>query len=124
MNPVEEYIARHRPLQQKIMSVLRSWILDLGAHTEEKIKYKIPYFNHFGTVAYLKPTVDGVDLGLIEGKSLSRSHKMVLVKGSKSHGYIRFHSLAELEEQEDEIRKILNDAAIMNRYLDQQKKKA
>lgn len=105
------------------MSVLRNWILDLGPHTTEKINYKVPCFYFYGPLCQLKPTADGVDLGLTQGASLSRDHKLVEKKGQKNAGTIRFHSLAELEGREEELRTILNEAAIQNQYLFNQKKK-
>lgn len=123
MNAVQEYIATQRLLQKEIMSVLRTWFLDLGTHTKEKVSYKVPYFYFHGPLGYLKPTVDGVDLWLIQGKSMNRTHSQVVIKGNKGHGFIRLHSLAELEEQEEELRKILNEAAILNQYLFNQKTK-
>jgi len=104
------------------MSVLRTWILDLGPHTTEKISYKIPYFSFYGPICYLNPAADGVDLCFSQGASLNRTHKLIARKGRKTVGSIRFHSLAELEEHEDELRLILNEAAILNQYLFNQKK--
>lgn len=123
MNPVQEFIAEQRPTQKQIMSVLRGWILDLGPHTIEKISYKVPCFYFYGLLCQLKPTADGVDLNFTQGASLSRDHKLVEKKGQKNVGTIRFHSLAELEEREEELRAILNEAAIQNQYLFNQKKK-
>jgi uncharacterized protein YdhG (YjbR/CyaY superfamily) len=123
MNSVQEFIAEQRPTQKQIMSVLRGWILDLGPHTTEKISYKVPCFYFYGPLCKLKPTADGVDLGFTQGASLSRDHKLVEKRGQKNAGSIRFHSLAELEEREEELRAILNEAAILNQYLFNQKKK-
>jgi hypothetical protein len=123
MNPVQDFIAEQRHTQKQIMSVLRGWILDLGPHTSEKISYKVPSFYFYGLLCKLKPTADGVDIAFTQGASLSRNHKLVERKGQKNEGRIRFHSLAELGEQEEEIRKILNEAAILNQYLFNQKNK-
>ena len=123
MNPVQDFIAEQRPTQKEIMSVLRGWILDLGPHTTEKISYKVPFFSFYGPICYLNPTNDGVDLSFTQGASLSRTHKFLERKGRKTVASIRFHSLAELEEHEDELRLILNEAAILNQYLFNKKKK-
>jgi len=123
MNSVKDFIAEQRSTQKQILSVLRGWILDLGSHTTEKISYRVPCFYFYGLLCQLKPTADGVDLSFTQGASLSRDHKMVEKKGQKNVGTIRFHSLAELEECEEELRAILNEAAIQNQYLFNQKKK-
>jgi uncharacterized protein YdhG (YjbR/CyaY superfamily) len=123
MNAVPEFILEQRPAQKQIMTVLRTWVLDLGPHTTEKISYKVPFFYFYGSLCYFNPVPDGVDLSFTQGASLSRTHKMVQRKGRKTVASMRIHSLAELEEHEDEIRRILNEAAILNQYLFNQKKK-
>jgi len=123
MNVVQDFILDQRPTQKQVMTVLRTWVLDLGSHTTEKISYKIPFFYFYGPLCYLNPVPDGVDLSFTQGASLSRTHKLVQQKGRKTVASIRIHSLAELEEHEDEIRRILNEAAILNQYLFNQKKK-
>lgn len=123
MNAVQDFIAQQRSSQKEIMSVLRMWILDLGPHTQEKISYKIPFFYFYGPLCYLNPANDGVDLSFVQGKRLSNEQKLLEDKGRKNIASIRLHSLAEVEERESEIRQILNEAAILNQYLHQQKKK-
>ncbi len=105
------------------MSVLRSWILDLGPHTQEKISYTVPYFYFYGPLCYLNPAMDGVDLSFAHGKKLSNEQKLLENKNRKTVASIRFHSLAEVEEREEQIRQILNEAAILNQYLHNLKKK-
>jgi uncharacterized protein YdhG (YjbR/CyaY superfamily) len=123
MNDVQEYIASQRISKKEIMSVLRSWILDLGPHTQEKISYTVPYFYFYGPLCYLNPAMDGVDLSFAHGKKLSNEQKLLENKNRKTVASIRFHSLAEVEEREEQIRQILNEAAILNQYLHNLKKK-
>jgi hypothetical protein len=123
MKAVQDFIAEQRLSQKQIMSVLRGWILDIGRNTSEKISHKVPGFYFYGPLCKLKPTANGVDLGFTQGASLSRNHKLVQRKGQKNAGVIHFHSLAELEEHEEELRAILNEAAILNQYLFNQKNK-
>lgn len=123
MNVVQAFILDQRPAQKQIMTVLRTWVLDLGSHTTEKISYKVPFFYFYGPLCYVSPTVDGVDLCFTQGASLSKTHKQLKSKGRKTVASMRIHSLAELEEHEDEIRRILNEAEILNQYLFNQKKK-
>ncbi len=117
MNAVQGYIADQRNTQKEIMSVLRTWILDLGPHAQEKISYKIPFFYFYGPMCYLNPTPDGVDLGFVQGKSLSNEQGLLQMKQRKTVATIRFHSLAEVEAREAQIRQILNEATILNQYL-------
>lgn len=98
------------------MTVLRSWVLDLGPHTQEKISNKIPSFSFLGPLCFLNPTDDGVELGFTKGYELSDDDKILESKGRKMVKSITFYSLTALEEQEDSIRHILNEAAILNEY--------
>lgn len=98
------------------MTVLRSWVLDLGRHTEEKISNKIPCFSFYGPMCYLNPTGDGVELGFTKGYELSDDDRILESKGRKMVRSITFYSLTSLEEQEETIRHILNEAAILNEY--------
>jgi hypothetical protein len=123
MNAVQEFIANQPNQQKEIMSVLRMWLLDLGPHAQEKISYKIPFFYFYGPLCYLNPVFNGVDLGFAQGKRLSNEQKLLQSKNRKVVASILFHSLAEVEEQEEKIRQILNEAAILNQYLYQQKRK-
>ena len=99
-----------------MMIVLRSWVLDLGRHTEEKISNNIPTFSFFGPLCYLNPTDDGVELGFTKGYELSDDDRILESKGRKMVKSITFYSLTSLEEQEETIRNILNEAAILNEY--------
>jgi len=96
------------------MSVLRRWILDLGPHAQEKISYTVPFFYFYGPLCYLNPAAEGVDLSFTKGSKLSNDQKLLEKKNRKTVASIRFHSLAEVEEHEEQIRQILNEAAILN----------
>lgn len=122
MNSVQSYIA-YRPVSQgQIMSVLRNFILDLGPHVQEKISYTVPFFYFRGPLCYLSPKFDGVYIGFVRGHHLSNDHGLLEKKDRKYIRSIHFYSLADLEEKEEEIRKILNEAVILNEYYFQQKK--
>lgn len=113
---VRQFITEQPDPQREIMTILRSWILDLGPHTQEKISYKIPYFSFYGPLCYLNPNEDGVDLGFTKGYELSNEQGILEAKGRKHVKSITFYSTTDLEEQEDTIRHILNEAAILNEY--------
>jgi hypothetical protein len=122
MNAVQSYIAERSPSQAKIMSVLRSWVLDIGPHAQEKISYTVPYFYFHGPLCYLSPKLDGAYIAFVHGHQLSDEHGLFETSNRKFVRAIHFYSLAELEEKEEEIRKILNEAAILNEYYFHQKK--
>jgi hypothetical protein len=112
---VSRFISLQPEPNRGIMTVLRSWILDLGRHTEEKISNKIPYFSFYGPICYLNPTDEGVE-GFTKGYELSNDARILESKGRKLVRSITFVSLTSLEEQEETMRHILNEAAILNEY--------
>lgn len=122
MNSVQTYIADRPTSQGQIMSVLRNLILDLGPHVQEKISYTVPFFYFRGPLCYLSPKFDGVYIGFVRGHQLSNDQGLLEKKDRKYIRSVHFYSLADFEEKEDEIRKILNEAAILNEYYFQQKK--
>lgn len=113
---VRNFINEQPQPQREIMTILRSWILDSGPHTQEKISYKIPYFSFYGAMCYLNPNEEGVDLGFTKGYELSNDQGILEAKGRRQVKTVTFHSVAELEENEDTIRHLLNEAAILNEY--------
>jgi hypothetical protein len=122
VSSVPNYIASLPQSQAQIMSVLRNMILDVGPHVQEKISYKIPFFYFHGPLCYLSPTFDGIYIGFVRGHQLSNEHGLLEKKDRKFVRSIHFYSLAELEEREEQIRQILNEAAILNEYHYRQKK--
>jgi hypothetical protein len=123
MNAVQGFIVDQRNPQKEIMNVLRTWVLDMGPHVQEKLSYKIPFFYFYGPLCYLNPKPDGVDLGLVQGKSLSKEQDLLQMKERKTVATIRFHNLAEAAAHEEQVRQILNEAAILNQYLHRNKTK-
>ena len=113
---VQQFIASQPDPRNEIMTVLRLWILDLGHHVQEKISYKIPYYYFFGPLCYLSPTKEGVNLAFAKGYELSDEQHLLESIGRKRVKSVTFYSVAELEEHEEEVRKILNEAAILNEY--------
>lgn len=113
---VRTFINEQPAPQRELMTILRSWIFDLGPHTQEKISYKKPYFSFYGTMCFLSAHAEGVDLGFTKGYEISDEQKILESKGRKQVKTITFHSVAELEENEEAIRHILNQAAILNEY--------
>jgi uncharacterized protein YdeI (YjbR/CyaY-like superfamily) len=119
---VSHFISEKEEPAREIMTILRSWVMDLGTHVQEKISNKIPYFYFYGQLCYLSPAVDGVDFGFVKGYELSNDDGLLESKGRKHVRSITFHSVAEVEENEEKIRHVLNEAAILNEYHSKRKK--
>ncbi len=105
------------------MTILRSWILDLGPHTQEKMSHTVPFFLFYGHLCYLAPKKDGVDLAFTKGHHLDDESRLLDANGRKQARSRVFHSVAELEEFEEPVRRLLNQAAILNEYQFKRKKK-
>lgn len=120
---VQRFIAELDEPQREIMTILRSWILDVGRHTTEKINHNIPFFEYYGNLCYLNPVDGGVDLNFVHGNILSNEQKLLEAKGRKQVKSVTFYSVAELEEHEKEIRHLLNEGAILNEYHHKRKNK-
>ena len=84
----------------------------------------MPYFYFHGPLCYLSPKLDGVYIGFAKGHQLSNEQDLLESNKRKFVRTITFHSLAELEEKEEEVRKILNEAAILNEYHARRKTKS
>jgi len=111
---VSGFISRQAEPNMGIMTILRSWILDLGRHIEEKISNRIPYFSFFGP---LSPTNEGLELGFTKGYVLSDVDRILEPTGPrKMVRSITLYGLTFLEEQENAIRHVLNETAILNEY--------
>ena len=113
---VQQYISSKDAPEKEILTVLRSWVLDLGPHTQEKISYAVPFFYFFGPLCYLSVGKDGVAFSFVHGRELEDETKLLQSNGRKQVKSVTFHSVAELEEHEDDIRRLLNQAAILNEY--------
>ena len=117
------YISAQPDHTRQIMNLLRSWIHDLGPHTQEKISYHIPFFYFYGPLCYLSPNNDGVDLSFVKGNELEDESGLLDARDRKQVKSVTLYSIAEAEEHEDEIRRLLNQAAIVNEYHASRKKK-
>lgn len=113
---VQQYIAQQPSPCREIMTIVRSWVLDLGPHVQEKISYKIPFFYFYGPVCYLSPGKECVDLAFTKGFELADEDKLLESKGRKQVKSVTFYSVAGAEEHEDEVRRLLNEAAILNEF--------
>jgi hypothetical protein len=121
---VQNFIATRDYPQREIMTILRSWIRDLGPHTTEKISHAVPTFSFYGQLCYLAPTTDsGVDLAFVKGYGIDDEDKFLESKGRKQIRSRTFYSVAELEEFEEPVRRLLNQAAILNEYQYKRKQK-
>ncbi len=120
---VQGFIGSQEPPYKEMMTILRSWIHDLGPHVQEKISYRIPFFYFYGPLCYLSPKQEGLELAFTKGHLLEDESGILRPEGRKQVKSCVFFSVAELEEYEEMLRHLLNQAAILNEYHFKQKQK-
>ena len=121
---VQSYISSLEHPAREIMTILRSWIMDLGSHAEEKFSNNTPMFHYYGILCSLNVRKDAaVELSFARGNILEDENRILESKGRKQIRSKTFYSIAELEESEEPIRQLLNEAAILNEYHFKQRQK-
>lgn len=120
---VQQYITNLPAKQRQIMTILRSWIFDLGPQVSEHISNDLPSFQLHGALCYLMPEDDdGVILCFNRGYELPKSFELLESKDHKHVKSVTFYGVTEVEEHEDEVKEILNEAAALNGFLAKRKK--
>jgi hypothetical protein len=115
---VQRYILNLPEKQRRIMTILRSWIFDLGTHIQEHLTTDGPSFQLHGALCYLMPEdEDGVILSFNRGYELPKNFDLLESKDHKHVRSITFYGVTELEEHAEEVKKILNEAAALNGFL-------
>jgi hypothetical protein len=120
---VQQFIAGQPESLQQLLVILRTWIRDLGPHVEEKMRAKVPYYYFYGHLCTLSPGDDNVEFSFAKGYELDDETKLLESKGRKHVRSLTFYSVAEAEEHEEEVRRLLNRAAILNEYQFKRKQK-
>jgi hypothetical protein len=120
---VRNYITALPPKQREIMTILRSWIFDLGSQVQEQISNDVPAFHLHGALCYLLPEDDdGVILCFNRGYELPKKFELLESKDHKHIKSITFYGVTEVEKYEDEVKEILNEAAALNGFLAKKRK--
>lgn len=120
---VQHFITNLPDKQRQIMTILRSWIFDLGPQVSEHISNDVPSFHLHGALCYLMPEdEDGVILSFNRGYELPKKYELLEVKEHKHVKSVTFYGVTEVEEHEDEVKEILNEAAALNGFLARRKK--
>lgn len=105
------------------MTLLRLWILDLGPHVTEQVTNNVPTFYLNGALCYLSHDEDSVSLCFNRGYEFPKEYDFLESKGRKHVMSATFYGVTELDEHEDEVKEILNEAAALNGYLAKKKNK-
>lgn len=115
MNSVEEYIYNLPDNERKIISFLRSIILETSPKFTEKLSYGVPYFYIHSRICFTWPASsplathnEGVILGLCRGKDLSNLQGILDMGTRKEVATVLFTNTAQINE--DIIREIIFEA--------------
>ena len=119
---VAQYIIALPKKQKEIMTLLRSWILDVGTQVTEQMNNDGPSFHLNGALCYLTHDEDSVSICFNRGYELPKQFPLLESEGRKHVMSITFYGVTELDEHEDEVKEVLNEAAILNGYLVKRKK--
>jgi|GEM_PF-5844614 len=122
METIEAYIRRQSLRSQDMFALLRSLIHDTG-HVTEHMRHGTPWFDHHGPLCSVTCHVHQLTLAFARGDELSDDAHILEAKERKHTRSVELYSIAEIEEREDEIRQLLNEAAIANAYHEKMRKK-
>ena len=92
--------------------------MDLNA----KIRYKIPFFDHYSWICYLNPVkANGVELAFLYGQELSDEYRILQKKERRQVAGIDLYQIKEVPDQW--IKEIIAEAMVLDEYRYQQKKR-
>lgn len=82
----------------------------------EKMRYKIPFYDHKSWVCYLNPVKNGgVELAFVRGNQLSNDQGLLQANNRKQIRGITMFKVAEIPERE--ILEIVQEALILDESL-------
>ena len=123
MKTVSEYIAFASAEHQPKLEWISAIILACSPLIEEKIRYKIPFYDYCGRMfCYLNPLKNGnVDLGFCQGALLSNENGIL---ETKNRTQIRTVEIDALDSGlQILLMETLQEALVVNEMLETEKKK-
>ncbi|MCZ8354797.1 MAG: hypothetical protein O9340_08685 [Cyclobacteriaceae bacterium] len=112
---VAHYIVSLPEKQKQLMTILRSWILDISAEVKESMHEELqePTFYLHGALCYLTKDNNSVSIHFYQGKKLAKQFEELEMEDRKQMASYTFYGINGLEEHEDEVRKWLTAAAAL-----------
>ena len=118
---VASYIEALSPSQQETILFLRKILFDNCLHLEEKLRYKVPFYDYFGMCFYLTKKHDGVDLAFCEGRQLDDPDHLLT---SHHLAYIRHYHVYSIDHVKiDQLTLLIQQALLINEAKPRKKKK-
>lgn len=112
MSPVENFIYQFDGDQREVMLFLHKW-LTKELRLKEKIRFKVPFYDHRTWICYLNPTKHGsVEFAFVRGNELSNEQRLLDHKGRKQVSSLEIKSLSELPRQA--LNEIVQEAILLD----------
>jgi hypothetical protein len=111
---VQLFIAEQPAPQRRLLSYLDQLLIQQGLTS--KIRYKIPFYDHYSWICYLNPIKNaGIELAFVQGKELSNEQRLLEARDRKQIMGIRIYSIETIPEQA--ITEIVQEAMLLDEYL-------
>ena len=113
---VEDYIYEFQEPQQEILLHLHE-LLTLEFGLKEKLRFKVPFYDHINWVCYLRPfsyskQKTGVSLSFVKGNLLSDPNKLLQSRNRKQVCDLEIYTLSKLPETY--IKSLIQEAIILD----------
>lgn len=115
---VDEFIAEAAPSSRLLLQSLRELIRGAHPMIEEKMRYRIPFYDYKGMLFFLNPRKDTIELGICNGAKLYDEDGILSATDRKIIRHLVITSLKDTRKPE--VRAILQQA-IMVRELEEKK---
>jgi hypothetical protein len=114
------YIERQPEGLKRLLTYYSELLLRMELTT--KIRYKIPFFDHYSWICYLNPIRgERVELVFLYGQELSNEHLLLQPKNRKQVAGIELSEITEVPDHH--IRELVAEAMVLDEYRHQLKHK-
>lgn len=118
---VEDFILKYEGQQRALLNYFH-YLLTKEVGLIDKIRYKIPFYDHKSWICYLNPKKDGgVELAFVKGNQLSNEQGLLQAYDRKQIRGITFYKVAEIPERE--ILEIIQEALILDESVKKSSRK-
>lgn len=108
----EDFILKYEGQQRALLNYFHN-LLTKEVGLLDKIRYKIPFYDHKSWICYLNPKKDGgVELAFVKGNQLSNEQGLLQAHHRKQIRGITFYKVVEIPERE--ILEIIQEALILD----------
>ena len=110
----DDYVTQLKPPQKDVATALLRMVRETTPEGEERFSWGHPCFYLNGPMIYISGSRDHVKLGFFEGAVLADPLGLLEGTGKKLR-HIKVHSLNELQQRAEHVRKLIIAAAALRR---------